>query len=269
MKPGISSYTYTWAVGVPGNLPDTCLSAFDLIDKAIGLQVPVVQIADNLPLDKLSSGELDDLRIYAERNHIEIESGSRGLTEENLEKYIRIAIKLKSRILRFVIDAPGYEPAMEDIHAIIRNFVPELEKTEIVLAIENHDRLLSRQFVEIVEKAGSQNVGICLDTVNSIGAGEGLETVIGRLAPLTVNLHVKEFTIRRASHKMGYIVEGCPLGNGMLPIDELFAKVSPACNSAILEQWTPPENTLEETIRKEEEWANISINHLKNIINHV
>lgn len=269
MRPGISSYTYTWAVGVPGKLPEVCLTALDVIEKAAGLQVPVVQIADNLPLDKLSSEQLDELSFHAEKRHIDIETGSRGMSEDNLGRYIGIARRLKSGILRFVIDAPGYEPDMDEIHAVIRNSVPELEKAGIVLAIENHDRLLSRQFVEIIEKAGSANVGICLDTVNSMGAGEGLETVIGLLAPLTVNLHVKEFTVRRVFHKMGFVIEGVPLGRGMLPLNELLTKVSPKCETAILEMWTPPGDTVPATIRKEEEWANESINYLKQMINHV
>lgn len=262
MKPGISSYTYTWAVGVPGNLPEVCLSAYGLIDTAVKLNVPVVQIADNLPLDRFSPDELDALRKYAERNNIVIETGSRGMTIENLEKYIGIAQRLNSGILRFVIDAPGYEPPMEDIHAVIGEALPLLESTGIILAIENHDRLLSGQFVEIIEKAGSPNVGVCLDTVNSMGAGEGLETVIERLAPLTVNLHVKEFTVKRVYHKMGFIIEGCPLGEGMLPLNELIRKVSPRCFSAILEQWTPPEDSIAKTIEKEAFWAEKGIRFL-------
>ena len=51
MQLGISSYTYTWAVGVPGSMPPKPLSAYDLVDKAFNLGLGVVQIADNLPLE--------------------------------------------------------------------------------------------------------------------------------------------------------------------------------------------------------------------------
>jgi sugar phosphate isomerase/epimerase len=189
------------------------------------------------------------------------------MTRERLQQYVKIAQLLQSPVLRFVIDGPDFEPGLGEIHSIIRQVVPELEQAGITLAIENHDRLLSREFVEIVEKSASKNVGICLDTVNSMGAGEGLETVIGLLAPLTVNLHVKEFSIRRVSHKMGFVIEGVPLGCGMLPVAELLTKVSPRCQSAILEQWTPPEPTIQETIQKERNWALESISYLKTVIN--
>ncbi|MEI6049715.1 MAG: hypothetical protein WCS03_12500 [Bacteroidota bacterium] len=46
MQLGISSYTYTWAVGVPDSLPPKRLSACDLIDKASSLGLSLVQIAD-------------------------------------------------------------------------------------------------------------------------------------------------------------------------------------------------------------------------------
>jgi 3-oxoisoapionate decarboxylase len=65
---------------------------------------------------------------------------------------------------------------------------------------------------------------------------------------------------------MGFVIEGCPLGEGMLPVAELFQKVSPGCQSAILEQWTPPEETIEKTIEKEARWAEQSIVYLKNLL---
>lgn len=99
-----------------------------------------------------------------------------------------------------------------------------------------------------------------------MGAGEGLETVIERLAPLTVNLHVKEFSVERVFHQMGFVIEGKPLGKGMLPLAELVKKVSPLCQSAILEQWTPPEQTIEATIKKEKDWALESISYLKSTL---
>lgn len=266
MDIGISSYSFTWAVGVPGSEPEKCLTVFDLIDLAIELDVNVLQIADNLPLEKFSVQELNEFKYFADQAGIRIEVGARGMTLERLRRYIEIARQLKSPILRFVIDGTDFEPDLSEIHVIIQEIVPELEETEIILAIENHDRFLSGEFVEIVKKSGSKNVGICLDTVNSMGAGEGLETVIGKLAPITVNLHVKDFSIRRVSHKMGFVIEGVPLGKGMLPVTELISIVSPRCQSAILEQWTPPEPTIQETILKERKWAEESISFLKTII---
>ena len=266
MNAGISSYTFTWAIGVPGKEPEMPMSIYELIEMAAGLDVKIVQIADNLPLEKYAVQELLDIKQFADQADIQIEVGARGMTGDRLLQYIEISRLMGSRILRFVIDQTGFIPEMNEIHSIISNAVPALEEQNVILAIENHDRLLTTQFVEIIKKANSNYIGICLDSVNSMGAGEGLETVINRLAPLTVNLHVKEFSVERVFHQMGFVIEGKPLGKGMLPVNELISKVSSHCRSAILEQWTPPEKTIEETIRKEREWAIESINYLKSIL---
>ena len=39
LNPGISSYAYTWAVGVPGMEPEQPMTAFALIDRAVSLEV--------------------------------------------------------------------------------------------------------------------------------------------------------------------------------------------------------------------------------------
>lgn len=267
MKPGISTYTYTWAIGVPGTMPDKPMTIFQLLEKAVELGVGVVQIADNLPLDKFSKRELLEIRSVAEDLNVNIEVGARGMTLKNLQKYIELAGFFNSPILRFVIDGKDFHPDVKHVISLLKQIVPKLEKEKISLAIENHDRFKSNEFVEIVTKANSDFVGICLDSVNSMGAGEGLETVIENLAPLTINLHMKEFSIYRFSHNMGFIIEGSPLGEGMLPVKELLRKIPKVCTSAILEQWTPPEESIYTTIEKEAFWAEKSVAYLIKIIN--
>jgi 3-oxoisoapionate decarboxylase len=259
MQPGISSYTYTWAIGVLGKEPKKPMTIFQLIEKADELGVTVLQVADNLPLDRFSEIELLKIRNYAEDLNIQIEVGARGMTAENLEKHIELAVFFQSPIVRFVVDGLGFEPGLEEIHQIIKNAVPVLRKNKIILAIENHDRFKAAEFAEMVEKAESKFVGICLDSVNSMGAGEGLETVIEKLGATNREPACKRVFGKRVFHKMGFVIEGCPLGEGMLPVAELIQKVSPDCQSAILEQWTPPEETIEKTIEKEARWAEKSI----------
>jgi len=267
MQPGISSYTYTWAVGVLGSLPEKPLSASGLIDKAHLSGLNLVQIADNLPLENWPDDQIADLYNYAAGKNVSIEMGGRGLTPEHTYKCLLTAAKLHSPILRMVIDGAGFEPDLKMINSIIRELLPEFESRKIRLAIENHDRFKAREFEQIVQSAGSDMVGICLDSVNSMGAGEGFETVSEILLPYTINLHLKDFSIRRVSHKMGLIIEGTPAGKGMLNIIELVDKLSVnnSCNSAILELWTPPEASIEDTLRKEEQWAAESITFLKNM----
>lgn len=268
MKPGISSYTYTWAVGVPGSLPEKPLSAKGLISKARETGIGIVQVADNLPLENLTMNELADLSNYACENGISIEMGGRGIMPEHFLRCLQTAEHLKSPVLRMVIDSHGFEPDLQNIVSIIKEFIPELKLRKIRLAIENHDRLKAREFEKIILLTDPDWVGICLDSVNSMGAGEGFETVSEILIPYTINLHIKDFTIFRVPNKMGLIIEGRPAGKGILNIPELVSKLSETgrCGSAILEMWTSPEPTVEQTLKKEADWAIESIIYLKSIL---
>jgi sugar phosphate isomerase/epimerase len=268
MKLGISSYTYTWAIGFPGSLPEKQLSAFDLVDKAFLSGLNLVQIADNLPLEIWSAEHLFDLYSYAEKKKISIEMGGRGLTPEHTIQSLKTAIALHSPILRMVIDGASFEPDLKSVISIIKELQPEFESYKIRLAIENHDRFKARDFEMIVQSVGSEWVGICLDSVNSMGAGEGFEEVSRILLPYTINLHIKDFTIRRVPHKMGIIIEGSPAGKGMLNIKDTVESLNKykICLSAILELWTPPESNIEDTVIKENKWASESITFLKTII---
>jgi hypothetical protein len=60
-------------------------------------------------------------------------------------------------------------------------------------------------------------------------------------------------------------VEGTPAGQGLLSVPRLLQKLIPynRCYSSTLELWTPPEGTIEETIRKEGSWAEESLEYLQ------
>jgi 3-oxoisoapionate decarboxylase len=268
MKLGISSYTYTWAIGVPGSIPEDPLSVCGLLEKAYSSGINLVQIADNLPIEKLSEDELELLFDYSVEKGISIEMGGRGLTPEHTMECLLAAQIIRSPILRMVIDSTGYEPAIPEIKGIITDLLPEFSLRKIKLAIENHDRFKAREFEKIINSIGSEWVGICLDSVNSMGAGEGFETVSDILMPYTINLHIKDFTIFRVAHKMGLVIEGRPAGQGLLNIPDLLLRASQngLCQSAILELWTPPEPEIESTVLKEEKWAQESINFLKKLL---
>lgn len=264
MKLGISSYSFTWAIGVPGSLPQKKLNETDLLNIAKDLNLGLVQIADNMPLHNMPAVQLENLIRKAHEDGIQLEVGSKNMDPDNLEKYIYIAEKIKSKILRFLIDGDDFNPKITEIISIIKNAEPELRKRGITLAIENHDRFIASEYVQIMEKVNSHYVGICMDCANSFGVGEGFHEVVEQLAPFAVNFHVKEVYIKRKYHKMGFDIEGRPFGEGCLPLKWMLERLTSKCQTAILEQWTPPEETLQATILKEHEWANKSISYLKN-----
>jgi sugar phosphate isomerase/epimerase len=262
---GVGSYGLAWAIGVPGFPVRVPLDAFGLVGRAAEWKLGVVQIDDNLPLDRLPTRDLVSLRAMADRAGVALEVGMRGLLDDAVARYLEVATTLGCAILRVVVDAPGFEPTPDEVVASLRRLAPALAPAGVTLAIENHDRFPSRTLAEMVRAADSARVGICLDTVNSFGALEGPAVVVDTLGPLTVNLHLKDFCVRRAGHKMGFAVEGTPAGDGRLDIPWLLGRLRALGRdpNAILEQWVPPEEDIERTVAKEHEWAERSLAYLR------
>jgi sugar phosphate isomerase/epimerase len=268
MRLGIGTYTFAWAIGVPGAIPARPLSALDLLEAAAQLGVRVVQFCDNLPLSKLPEPELESFHQRARERGLELELGTRGLAPENLRAHVRLARRFGCQFLRVVIDSPGDEPSAEEAVARLKAMLPEFEAAGVRLAIENHDRFRSATLAWMVEELGRERVGICLDTVNSFGALEGPDVVVRNLGQYTLCLHVKDFTIRRAGHQMGFVVEGCAAGQGRLDVPWLLAALvgCPHPFNAILETWVTPGEDLEETLRRERAWAEAGVRYLRGMI---
>lgn len=268
MQLGIGSFTYAWSIGKPNHPPAHSLSAIELVEKAAQLGVCLVQICDNLPLEKLSEPELQQLQKQAGELGIKIEVGTRGIKTENLQVQLELAVRFNSPILRVVIDSSGHEPSPEEVVKLLGGMMGDFEKAGVILAIENHDRFTARQLAEVIERIGSSHVGICLDTVNSFGALEGPEVVVSTLAPYVANLHIKDFSIRRVNTTMAFLIEGTPAGQGRLDVPWLLEKLKTTGRdfNAILELWPPFEDDIQTTVNKEDNWAKQSIEYLRQLI---
>jgi sugar phosphate isomerase/epimerase len=244
------------------------MRAMDLVKEAFRLDVKLIQFADNLPLDSLAREELDALLGACRAAGIALEIGTRGIAPDHLQSQLELAEKCRSPILRVVVDTAEHQPSPDEIVATFLALEPELEKRGVLLAIENHDRFQCQTLVEVLEKTDSDRFGVCLDTVNSFGALEGTEAVVEALAPWAVNLHIKDFVVRRVDSMLGFTIEGRPAGQGQLDIPWLLDKLAEYgrdCN-AVLELWPPPEKRIEDTVAKEKEWVTQSIEFLRTLI---
>jgi 3-oxoisoapionate decarboxylase len=264
---GLGSYGVAWSIGVPGYPPPSApLDAHGLIALADSLGLKVVQIADNIPLHTFDDVALARLRDDADARGIRIEVGVRGIQPDHLARCIGLAAYFRSPILRVVVDSAGHHPSPDEVVEVVRAALPLLDARGIVLAIENHDRFKARMLADMVEKLDSPRVGICLDTVNSFGALEGPAAVLDALAPHVVNLHVKEFVVRRAPHNMGFTISGAPAGSGMLDLFWLLDRLRGRAFNAIIETWLDPLDTPDATAAREQEWVRASVAYLRTLI---
>ena len=268
MKLGIGSYAYAWNIGVPGLIPEHPMDVFEFVKTASVQGAQVVQIGDNLPLHKLKPTVMESLVQVCRELKVAVEVGTRGLHTKRLKRYFEIAQQFQSPFLRLVVDDKGFEPTVKEVVGEIRSLLPVIKETGIILAIENHDRFKARQLAGIIESTDPQLVGVCLDTANSLGAGEGIEEVMQHLAPYTVNLHVKDFAVSRVPSNMGFTVNGCPAGRGIIDIPGLLERLSKNQNfySVTLELWSDLMDDLPQTIAREHRWVAKSMNYLSDVV---
>jgi 3-oxoisoapionate decarboxylase len=268
LKLGIASWTLPWSIGIAGYpRPKHPLRAIDLLDKAVRAKVSVVQIADNFPLHELQTSELDELRKAAEARGLTLEVGTRGLDPEHLTRYIAVADRIGAKVLRTVLSGCLCDvQQLAAAEASIRDVVPLLERKGISLALENNEAFSAAEFAGIIRRIENPCVGICLDTANSLGRPESLETVVNRLSEFAVVLHAKDYDIQRIDTRMGFSVLGKPAGEGRVDFDWVLAQLRRNGRgdiSVIVEHWPPFAGTIETTIQMEEDWLARSVKFLQ------
>ena len=263
MEFGISSYTYTWAVGIPGFEYPDMLGGIGLLDKADKLGVNLVQICDNILLVNSTAPQLKEIKSYGDKKKITIEVGTRGTEPKHLFKFLDICKKLGSKTLRTIIHSKARPITVNEAVDDLKNVIGKFEEEGITIVIENHDKHKVEELIYIIKSVNSNNLKICLDTVNSFGALESPSYVIEKLSPYVGNIHLKDFTIERVAHQMGFSIVGTPAGEGMLDSKSIIELGVKTDTNIILELWTPYQGTLSGTIKKEEEWAIQSISYIK------
>jgi 3-oxoisoapionate decarboxylase len=277
MKLGINSYTYMWSVGFQGAnpafpnheaRPTHPLTAIDLLEKACQLGVRLVQSGPNLPLDQLSEADLEIYTQKAQEVGIELELGTRGLDYDHLVKQVALAKRIGAKLIRTLPEINGkYAIDASLIPPVIKPILPILEKEGVKLAIEN-GRTPAADLRAALDQVDSPYFGIVLDMVNSMAVPEGWKEVTQLLAPHTMCLHYKDFTIRRAWHMMGFICDGTPAGKGMVETQWLLdtLKASPYDFNVIIELWPPEQETVDATAVMEQAWAVESVAYLRKFI---
>ena len=172
-------------------------------------------------------------------------------------------------ILRIITDKDDFAPDLPDLCRILSSVIPQLEESGVVLGIENHDRFSANEYVQMVETVNHPQVRLTIDTVNSLSHEEYIDEVLKYMAPYCVCLHMKDYVIKRYNGGGGLKITGACLGTGRLDIrrcDDECRMRSDRNFNIILESWMEPCETLEETLRAEDEWARAGVAYLRTII---
>ncbi|HSB78681.1 MAG TPA: TIM barrel protein, partial [Candidatus Methylomirabilis sp.] len=251
MRLGLSSFAYRYAIGGLVGSQAAPRRAVDVVSRAAALGLEVVQFCENLPLARLAGEEWEELLGVSRRLGVAIEVGTRGLEVSALLAHVDLAARAGSRALRLVLDAT--DPGV--IIEVLRPVLERCQERHLLLAVENHFDLRSRQLVDLIRQLDDPWLGVCLDTANSIGHLEDPMETLGALGPYVAQVHLKDYAVEKAP--LAYRIAGRILGQGWLDIPAVLKAVVATGRDPdlFLEQWMEPEKSLEATLAKERQWV--------------
>jgi sugar phosphate isomerase/epimerase len=193
---------------------------------AAGVQIPI-GVRDEAYAAKLRQ-QLENKRMYLE--------GSIRLPRDraDLERFtseVRSAKQCGATVLRTVMLAGRrYETfrTAEDFRGFADSSwqslllaKPIIEQQEMRLAIENHKDWRTEELLDLLRRAGSAHIGVCVDIGNSIALLEDPLAVVEAYAPWALSTHIKDMGVEE--YPEGFLLAEVPLGSGFLDLPRILA----------------------------------------------
>ena len=150
--------------------------------------------------------------------------GSAGTAEEQLARMIDVAVALRSPLIRCVVGNSfdrrtrgGIDRHIENALAALRAARSRVMDAGLKLAVENHSGdMQSRELKGLIEAAGTDFVGACIDSGNAAWALENPHDVLETLAPFVLTSHMRDSALWISPE--GINVEWTRMGEGTVDI---------------------------------------------------
>lgn len=210
---------------------------FQYLDYCAAQKVQVVHFSEVRFIGGLEPENLRKVRKYAEERGIEVEIGMKsicpssamfeakeGTAEEQLGRMTVAAVTVGSKIVRAVLgsseDRKGglIDKHIEDMVAVLRKARSRVMDAGIKIAIENHaGDMQARELKALVEGAGKDFVGVCLDSGNPLWTLEDPHLTLEALYPYVLTSHVRDSAVWTMPE--GAAVAWVRMGEGNVEID--------------------------------------------------
>lgn len=222
--------------------------AFQYLDYCAGLKAQVVHFSEIRFLGGLEPERLKKVRAHAEKLGIQIEIGmrsicpsskafdaSQGTAEQQVVRMIESAKIIGSPIVRGFLgtmaDRVGAMPIEGHIEVAIKTLRPLRARfldAGLKLAIENHaGDMQGRELKMLIEGAGKDFVGACLDSGNPVWAIEDPHLTLETLAPYVLTSHVRDSAVWKTPQ--GIAVRWTRMGDGNVGIGDWVRKYAELC----------------------------------------
>ncbi|WP_426185327.1 sugar phosphate isomerase/epimerase family protein [Microbacterium sp. TWP3-1-2b2] len=262
---GLGTYAYFWRHSDRVPQPMSLIGAFE-DTRAQG--VDLFQICDYAPLESMSDSELRDAAGAARDLGLTIELGTKGIVTEHLGRFLELAQIFDAHLVRSMLYGADSRPSLAEAESWLRHALPAYEAAGVTLALETYEQLATADLIGVIERVGSENLGICLDPANVVARLESPRICVEQTAALTKNVHVKDFAFARQPGWVGFTYSGTKMGTGLHDYDHLLATVRPRERgiNEIVEHWLPWQDDAATTIRTEREWTRATLEHLRSTL---
>lgn len=228
-------------------------NAFQHLDYAASLGLDVVHFSDLGSFERLDDDYVHAVRARADALGLMLEAGmgsicptssdfhsKAGPADEQVRRMLHVAALLGSPVLRCTLGSIAERrsalPLQEHIAGLVQVCRAVREPCldlGIKLALENHvGDLQARELCALIEEAGSDAVGACIDTGNAMWSLEEPIAHLERLAPYVVASHARDSYV--APHPRGATFQWVPFGDGNVGIDRWAARYAGLCPEASL-----------------------------------
>ena len=158
-----------------------------------------------------------------------------GTAEEQIAKMLHAAKLAGSPIVRCFLGTSadregdgGIDRHIETMIKTLRSAKSRIVNAGLKMAVENHaGDMQARELKTLVEGAGKDFVGVCLDSGNPLWAIEDPHLTLETLAPYVLTSHVRDTAVWRVPE--GAAVAWTRMGEGNIGIDEYVRKYSELC----------------------------------------
>ena len=229
---------------------------FEYLDYCAAQKVQVVHFSEVRFIGSLDPDNLRKVRAYAGARGIQTEIGMRsicpsstmfdpkaGTAEEQLARMIEAASVVGSKIVRAVLgsseDRKGgqIEQRIADTMAVLRNVRSRAMEANIKIAIENHaGDMQARELKTLIEGAGPEFVGVCLDSGNPLWTLEDPHLTLETLHPYVLTSHVRDSAVWTVPE--GVAVAWVRMGEGNVAIDRYVRDYARLCPGKALSMET-------------------------------
>jgi len=130
-------------------------------------------------------------------------------------------VSLGGRRYEALDTADGWREFLERAWKSLVLAEPVCRKNRLRLAIENHKDWRVPELLEVLKRLGSEQVGVCVDTGNSIALLENPLAVVEAYAPHAFTSHFKDMGVQE--YPDGFLLSEVPLGEGFLDLPKMIA----------------------------------------------